>query len=116
MLHLKHFVVNYIEIVMQQKTLGSLIYKEDIAMHDMVKVSEILDIINSILETSEITEKDINEDLSMLGMSSIMYISVVIAIEEKYNIEIPDEYLLNAEIGTVNKIFDIVTTVIEEKL
>ena len=85
-------------------------------MHNVVKVSEILDIINSILKTSKITEEDINEELSVLGVSSIMFISIVIAIEEKYNIEIPDEYLLNTEIGTVNKILAIVTTVIEEKL
>ena len=85
-------------------------------MSNVVNVSEILDIINSILETSEITQNDINEDLSMLGINSIMFISIIIAIEEKYNIEIPDEYLLTAGIGTVNMIIDIVTTVIEGKL
>ena len=81
----------------------------------MVKVSEILDIINAILETAEITEEDANNDLSALGVSSIMYISIVIAIEEKYNIEIPDEFLLNTEFGTVNKIFNIVTATIAKK-
>ena len=84
-------------------------------MHCLVQLSEILNIINQVLETSEITERDINEDLSILGISSIMFISIVIAIEEKYSIEIPDEYLLFTEIGTVNKILDIVTSVMEEK-
>lgn len=84
-------------------------------MHCLVQLSEILDIINQVLETSEITEKDINEELSVLGISSIMLISIVIAIEEKYNIEIPDEYLLNTGIGTVNKILDIVMSVMKEK-
>jgi len=84
-------------------------------LHCLVQLSEILNIINQVLETSEITERDINEDLSILGISSIMFISIVIAIEEKYSIEIPDEYLLFTEIGTVNKILDIVTSVMEEK-
>lgn len=44
-----------------------------------------------------------------------MFISIVVDIEEKYNIEIPDEYLLFTEIGTVNKIIDIVTSVMKEK-
>ena len=80
----------------------------------MVQLSEIINIINQVLKTSEITEKDINEDLSVLGITSIMFISIVLAIEEKYNIEIPDEYLLKTEIGTVNKILDIVTSVMKE--
>lgn len=84
-------------------------------MHNVVKVSEILDIINSVLKTSEITEEDINKELSILGVSSIMFISIVIAIEEKYDIEIPDEYLLSTKIGTVNKILDVVTMAIGEK-
>ncbi len=84
-------------------------------MHCLVQLSEILNIINRVLETSEITERDINEDLSVLGISSIMFISIVVDIEEKYNIEIPDEYLLFTEIGTVNKIIDIVTSVMKEK-
>ena len=85
-------------------------------MKAVVKISDIIDIINSILETTQITPKDIYEDLSVFGLTSIMYISVVIAIEEKYNIEIPDEYLLNAEIGTVHKIFNLVTMVVKGKL
>lgn len=84
-------------------------------MNCLVQLSEILNIINRVLETSEITERDINEDLSVLGISSIMFISIVVAIEEKYNIEIPDEYLLTTGIGTVNKILDIVTSVMKEK-
>lgn len=83
-------------------------------MNCLVQLSEIINIINQVLKTSEITEKDINEDLSVLGITSIMFISIVLAIEEKYNIEIPDEYLLKTEIGTVNKILDIVTSVMKE--
>lgn len=82
-------------------------------MQNMVILHEILDIINSNLKISEVTEEDIYEELSNLGVSSIMIISIIIAIEEKYNIEIPDEYLLNSQIGTIYKICNIVTSLIE---
>lgn len=93
-----------------------LLLKGGNILNYMVQLSEILDIINQVLETSDITEKDINEELSVLGISSIMIISIVIAIEEKYNIEIPDEYLLNTGIGTINKILGVVTSVMKEKI
>ena len=83
-------------------------------MRNLVNIDDIINIINSTLDKCEITHNDINEDLLSLGVNSIMFISIVIALEEKYSIEIPDEYLLTTKIGTVNKIFDIVTSVINE--
>ena len=42
------------------------------------------------MENSPILSNQLEEDLSLLGMDSIIFISVVIALEEEFDIEIPD--------------------------
>lgn len=56
------------------------------------------------MENSPILSNQLEEDLSLLGMDSIIFISVVIALEEEFDIEIPDEKA--AEIKTVQDIVD----------
>ena len=107
-LHFEHFATNYLQLKVQNDSREIIQEKGNIKDNNMINVSEILDIINSVLKISEITEEDINKELADLGVTSIMYISIVIAIEEKYSIVIPDEYLLTTEIGTVKKIHDVV--------
>lgn len=46
------------------------------------------------LENTETTFEQTEDDLSALGMDSIVFIRVVVALEEAFDIEIPDEYLL----------------------
>ena len=56
------------------------------------------------MENSPILSNQLEEDLSLLGMDSIIFISVVIALEEEFDIEIPDEK--PGEIKTVQDIVD----------
>jgi len=74
-----------------------------------VKVESILLIINENIEDTEITAEQSDEDLSELGMDSITFIRVVVALEEVYDIEIPEEYLLITEMDTVNKMLGVVS-------
>ena len=57
-------------------------------------IDKVLQIINCNMENTELSAKQIEEDLSILGMDSIAFIHIVVALEEEFDIEIPDEYLL----------------------
>ena len=73
-----------------------------------VTINSILSIINENIENTEITTEQADEDLSLLGMDSIIFIRIVVALEEAFEIEVPDEYLLITEMGTANKILNVV--------
>lgn len=73
---------------------------------------EILYMINQILQINGIEITDYNEDISTLGISSIDFIQIVVSIEEKYSIEIPDEYLNIFNMNSISKIYDIVSQIL----
>ena len=63
------------------------------------------------MENSPILSNQLEEDLSLLGMDSIIFISVVIALEEEFDIEIPDEKLTLNEMNTIAKIMDVISSI-----
>ena len=63
------------------------------------------------MENSPILSNQLGEDLSLLGMDSIIFISVVIALEEEFDIEIPDEKLSLNEMNTIAKIMDVISSI-----
>ena len=67
--------------------------------------------VDKILENSPILSNQLEEDLSLLGMDSIIFISVVIALEEEFDIEIPDEKLSLNEMNTIAKIMDVISSI-----
>lgn len=73
-----------------------------------VTINTILSIINKNIENVEITTDQADDDLSLLGIDSIKFIQIVVALEESLKIEVPDEKLLISEMGTVNKILSVV--------
>lgn len=50
----------------------------------------------------------LNENLEELGMDSIAYIRIIVALEEEFKCEIPEEKLLISEMNTVSKIYEII--------
>ena len=70
---------------------------------------KILEIINIAIEDVEISVEHSNDDLSQLGMDSITFIRIVVAMEETFGIEVPDEYLLMTEMNTVDKFTNVIT-------
>lgn len=72
--------------------------------------NKIINIINDYAENVNIGLEQKNEDLYLLGMNSISFIQIVVALEETFSIEIPDEKLLVSEMGTLNKMVNIVST------
>ncbi|MDR3046757.1 MAG: phosphopantetheine-binding protein [Bacteroidales bacterium] len=73
---------------------------------------KIIEIINENINNSNIMLEQTNEDLSQLGMDSITFIHIVVALEEAFNIEMPDELLLVTEMNTVEKITNIISSAI----
>ena len=75
----------------------------------MVNIQEkILEIINDTIENG-VSKNQVDDDLSQLGMDSLKFISIVVTLEENFDIEVPDEYLLMTEMNTVRKMVKIVS-------
>jgi acyl carrier protein len=66
-----------------------------------IKVKEIID---TTIEDFTIQEDKENCDLSLIGMDSLKFITVIVALEEYFKIEFPDEYLIIGNMNTVCKI------------
>ena len=78
-------------------------------------LDKVLKVLNANLENTEITFEQTEDDLSALGMDSIVFIRVVVALEEAFDIEIPDEYLLITETNTLSKMTDVISTVLDHQ-
>ena len=70
-------------------------------------IDKIVEILNTNIENAEITEEKFDENLSELGMDSLVFIKIIISLEEEFECEIPDSKLLLREMDTVNKILGI---------
>lgn len=78
-------------------------------------IDKVLQIINCNMENTELSAKQIEEDLSILGMDSIAFIHIVVALEEEFDIEIPDEYLLLTETNTISKIAEVISAALDNQ-
>ena len=72
-----------------------------------ITVEKVIEILNANIENAEVTEDKLDEDLSELGMDSITFIKIIVALEEEFECEIPDSKLLIGEMNTANKIFQV---------
>ena len=78
-------------------------------MNNMENIQEkILEISNDKIENG-VSKNQVDDDLSQLGMDSLKFISIVVTLEENFDIEVPDEYLLMTEMNTVRKMVKIVS-------
>ena len=78
----------------------------------------VLKILNDTMEQdglAGIASSQADEDLSALGMDSIRFIRIIVALEEAFSVEIPDQYLLMPELNTVSKIADVICTELSRK-
>ena len=69
-----------------------------------ISVEDVLQIINKTDENLNIKRDQIGENLLDLGLDSIKFIQMVVAIEEAFDCEIPDSKLIMSEMDTVEKI------------
>jgi len=73
-------------------------------------IEKIIEIINIVIE-NDIDIDHVDDDLTHLGLDSISFIRIIVALEEDFEIEIPDEYLQLSEMNTVKKIEDILMSI-----
>lgn len=74
-----------------------------------ISVENVLQIINKIDENLNIKMDQTSENLLDLGLDSIKFIQMVVAIEEAFDCEIPDSKLIMSEMDTVEKIMAVLT-------
>ena len=55
----------------------------------------------------ELTREQLDNDIFELGLNSMSFIQIIIALEEEFNIEIPENKLLITEMNTVSKMVDV---------
>ena len=70
-------------------------------------VEKVIEIINATIEKEEISYKNIDKKLSDMEIDSIVFIQIIVALEEEFECVIPDSKLLMSELDTVQKISDV---------
>lgn len=78
-------------------------------------IDKVLQILSENIENCEIAPGQKDEDLVALGMDSIIFIRVVVALEEAFDIEIPDEKLLLTEMNTISKMTEVISAVLDHQ-
>ena len=69
-------------------------------------------ILNCLLELGIVFEQEENFELTDYIEDSLTFISFVSELENEFDIEIPDEYLLQGVLGTLNDLKNIITLLV----
>lgn len=72
----------------------------------------IIQLVNSTINV-ELNRENVQDELGQVGMDSIKFIQIVVALEEMFAIEVPDEKLLLTQMSTLKQIVEVVSTAIE---
>ena len=70
----------------------------------------LLQIINENIET-QITMEQSDKDLTEVGVDSIAFIRIIVAIEETFECEIPDSKLMISEMNTMGKMWEVIEAI-----
>lgn len=76
---------------------------------------KIREIIASHLNVTSIDSFDSNGDLRSIGMDSISFVAIVVAIENEFDIEFPNDKFLISESGTIYLLSQIVEDILCNK-
>lgn len=78
-------------------------------------IEDVIELINHLpreaLHLSEVSDVDFRT----LGMDSISYIHLIVALEEKYNVEIPEDYLKLNGIGSAHEAVALINRLLKEQ-
>lgn len=72
-----------------------------------ITTAKVIEIFNACIDNAPINMDVMDNDLSAIGVDSLVFIKIIVALEEEFECEIPDEKLLISEMNTVNKIIGI---------
>ena len=73
-----------------------------------ISIEKLIEVLSSVISDINFDEISYDEDLSVMGMDSMEFVTIVVAHEEEFDCEIPDEKLLISELNTVNKIYEVI--------
>ena len=73
-----------------------------------ISIDKLIEVLSSVISDIYFDEISYDEDLSVMGMDSMEFVTIVVALEEEFDCEIPDEKLLISELNTVNKIYEVI--------
>lgn len=73
--------------------------------------AQIAEIIESHVEDMELQED--SYEVGLAGMNSIAFIQIIVELEEKFKVEIPDEYLMLNKMDTVKKMACVIQMLLE---
>ena len=79
-----------------------------------VTVEKVLDVIN-FSEKFKVSEEQLDEDFTKLGLDSITFVQIIVGLEEEFECEIPDSKLLISEMNTVRKMIDVLQSLDDEQ-
>ena len=79
-----------------------------------ITIENVLEIVNS-KEKLEITTEQLEKNLPYLGMDPISFIQIIVAWEEEFDCEIPDEKLLITEMDTVQKMIGVLQALYDDQ-
>lgn len=77
--------------------------------------NKLIEIVNNNFSEIVVDKEQLNMDLSKVGFDSIKFIQMIVLIEDMFQVEIPDEYLLISELKTLNAVIDVIEKGIYEK-
>ncbi len=70
-----------------------------------VTYEKIVEIVQLQINKKRILPEQFNDDLGQLGMGSLEFIQIIVALERYFECEIPDTKLVLSEMNTINKIY-----------
>lgn len=77
---------------------------------DKETLNSIINIVNATLPSNLLLDiQNINDDLETIGIDSLSFIQIIVAIEDEFECEIPDSKLIVNELNTIKKIYSIIS-------
>ncbi len=83
-------------------------------MNKKPTIKELIEMFNSCTDELKITEEDTEKNLIEIGVDSIVFISVIVKLEETYDFDFPDEKLTMLELDSISHIMDVINEILED--
>lgn len=79
-----------------------------------IDINKIVEILNENIENLNITTENLDDNLFELGMESVVFIQIIVSLEEVFDCEIPDSKLLISEMDSLRKILNVLQSLSDD--
>ena len=81
-----------------------------------VKLEDLVEIVTSVLKTEEMWLDALQEDTDLrnYNLSSITAVELIVAVEERYDIIVPEDDLMIENVNTISKLRQLITKYISD--